>query len=1345
MSFADRRELFGSHLSWLHTWPQRYGFALLAVLIATVLRYLVGLFLGLNEPFVLFYPAVAIVALLAGFGPGIVATVVAMIAGGFFFLEPVNSFQIRNAEDIVGPLLFLGTGMVICGLVQVSRGRETRLQEFERVIEGLEEMIVVVDRDYRYVIANQSFLNYRGVKREEVIGRLISEVLNPEVFEKTVREKVDECLRGQVVQYEMRYQYPEKGERNLFISYFPIEGPDGVDRAACVLQDTTERKRAEEGWKLFRTLIDQSNDAVEVLDPETLRFLDVNDKACKDLGYTKEELLSLTVFDIDPNADPTCKAEVFEEMQRAGYVVKEAVHRRKDGSTFPVEASLKYVQLDRNFIVAIARDITERKRAEEALREGEDRYRDLVEHSEDLVCTHDLEGRLLSVNPAPARLLGYEAEEMLKIPMKEMIPAEYRPLFDAYLRRIKESGSDKGLMVVLTRTGEQRTWEYCNTLRTEGVASPVVRGIAHDVTERRRAELASRESEQRYRHLFERNVAGVAISSLDGRVLDCNDAWAQMLGYDRAEEIRGRATSEFYFNVGDRNPLMSELMRDRAFFSREAQLRRKDGTPVWVLSNCVVFSSEGGTSVVQATMIDITQRKRAEQDLRSREEDYRRFVAQSSEGIFREDLTVPISIALPEDEVVSRIRHDSYISECNDALARMYGFALSREMVGKRLGDMLVPEDASNLETMREYVRSGFHVLDRESHEVDQHGNPKVFRNSMIGIVENGTLVRTWGIQRDVTEQVKHDEARKEAEAALRKSEEHFRILVEQASDGIFLADSKGRYLDVNTAGADMLGYRRDEIVRLSIADLLASEEIPRLAPEIARFDCGEVTQSEWKFRRKDGSIFSGEVCGKRLPDGRLQGILRDVTERKNAEKAMRQSEERFRVALKDSPITVFNQDCDLRYTWIYNPHLYWQHEIVGKTDAEIIGKEKAAQLDNLKRRVLMTGVALREEVQIPHDGKSYAFDLTIEPLFGADGSVIGITGASMDIARLRELADTLLDARDKLVQEKSYLEGEIQAELGFEEIIGRSPALVDVLKKARVVAPTDSTVLLLGETGTGKELVARSVHKLSDRHERNFIKLNCAAVPSGLLESELFGHEKGAFTNAVNQKIGRIELADKGTLFLDEIGELPLELQPKLLRVLQDREFERLGGVRTLHVDVRIISATNRDLQQDVADKTFREDLYYRLNVFPIQLPPLRERRSDIPMLVRHFVRKHAGRMGRHIDTIPPEAMSVLQGWNWPGNIRELENVIERMVIMTKSRTLAAPPMELDVPLELPDDNFMEMERDHILKVLRETGGVLSGPDGAANRLGIKRTTLQSMLKRFGIGPEEYRRRIRT
>jgi formate hydrogenlyase transcriptional activator len=331
---------------------------------------------------------------------------------------------------------------------------------------------------------------------------------------------------------------------------------------------------------------------------------------------------------------------------------------------------------------------------------------------------------------------------------------------------------------------------------------------------------------------------------------------------------------------------------------------------------------------------------------------------------------------------------------------------------------------------------------------------------------------------------------------------------------------------------------------------------------------------------------------------------------------------------------------------------------------------------------------------------------------------------------------------KNRLAAEKQYLEGEIRTELNFDDIIGDSPALKKALDPIPIVADSDATVLVLGETGTGKELVARAIHRMSRRKERNFIKVNCAAIPTGLLESELFGHEKGAFTGAVTQKIGRMELADHGTLFLDEVGEIPLELQPKLLRVLQDHEFERLGGTRTIKVDLRLVAATNRDLNKDVAERQFRSDLFYRLNVFPVHMPSLRERRQDVPMLVRHFVRHYALRMDRHIETIPAETMNALTNWHWPGNVRELENFIERSVILSDDTVLRAPLAELEIEMlkgGSSDHTLDTAERQHILGVLRETGGLLSGPTGAAHRLGLKRTTLQSKMQRLHIAREDY------
>ena len=332
-------------------------------------------------------------------------------------------------------------------------------------------------------------------------------------------------------------------------------------------------------------------------------------------------------------------------------------------------------------------------------------------------------------------------------------------------------------------------------------------------------------------------------------------------------------------------------------------------------------------------------------------------------------------------------------------------------------------------------------------------------------------------------------------------------------------------------------------------------------------------------------------------------------------------------------------------------------------------------------------------------------------------------------------------ELKDKLAEEKLYLEDEIRTEYDFEEIVGDSQSLKRVLRDVETVAPTDSTVLIQGESGTGKELIARAIHNLSARRQRTFVKVNCAAIPTGLIESELFGHEKGAFTGAISQKIGRFELADKGTLFLDEIGDIPLELQPKLLRVLQEREFERLGSTRTLKVDIRLVTATNRDLGQMIASREFREDLFYRLNVFPIPLPPLRDRREDIPLLVRYFTQKYARRMSRRIETIPTEAMEALANWNWPGNVRELENFVERAVILTRGSALHVPLAELRNGGEAAAPAVMgsrttleEAEREHILRALRESNWVVGGPAGAAVRLGLKRTTLQSRMVKLGI-----------
>lgn len=397
--------------------------------------------------------------------------------------------------------------------------------------------------------------------------------------------------------------------------------------------------------------------------------------------------------------------------------------------------------------------------------------------------------------------------------------------------------------------------------------------------------------------------------------------------------------------------------------------------------------------------------------------------------------------------------------------------------------------------------------------------------------------------------------------------------------------------------------------------------------------------------------------------------------------------------------------------------------EMYQKAFAEGLNSFCDVPLISRNRLLGVLAVARREENAFDQDDVTFLIQVANQVAIGVENAL-----AYRKIAELT----------DKLAQEKLYLEDEIRGEMDFEGIVGQSSGLRHVLNLVETVAPSDSTVLLLGETGTGKELIARAIHDRSKRKDRTFVKLNCAAIPTGLIESELFGHERGAFTGAISQKVGRLELADQGSLFLDEVGDIPIEIQPKLLRALQEQEFERLGSTHTKKVSVRLVAATNRDLEGMIESREFRSDLYYRLNVFPIRIPPLRERPEDIPLLVRYFTQKYARRMEKQIESIPTTAMKKLSAWHWPGNIRELENFIERSVILSHASVLQVPTSEIGGnggSLTAPSLRQAD-DREQILRILKQTQGRVAGPQGAATRMGIKRTTLISRMKKLGIDP---------
>jgi len=537
-------------------------------------------------------------------------------------------------------------------------------------------------------------------------------------------------------------------------------------------------------------------------------------------------------------------------------------------------------------------------------------------------------------------------------------------------------------------------------------------------------------------------------------------------------------------------------------------------------------------------------------------------------------------------------------------------------------------------------------------------------------------------------------------------------------------------------AGASRIyGYQADQAVEKHVSMLYPGDDAQEatLQEELNRAIIeGHVGTEGWQAR-KDGSRFWANSITMALQDehGELQGFaraVRDFTERHEADEKLRLTRARTGPVPTESTIAgVVSGEYD-RIPEVNDAFL----ELVGYSRDDLVSGRllwadltppEYAALDELAHEE-----GLRFGACTPFEKELLRKDGTRVPVL--------VTTAVLKLSPFRWISFVqALRERDRL---KSVEVDTSEIKHEFEEMVGGSAALQRVLRQAEVVAPTDANVLILGETGTGKELVARAIHRLSPRTHLPFVTLNCAAIPTGLLESELFGYERGAFTGALAQKIGRFEMAHRGTLFLDEVGDIPLDLQPKLLRALQEKSFERLGGTKTIPIDVRLIAATNRNLTQMMGDKLFRSDLYYRLKVFPITTPPLRDRPEDIPMLVRHFTAKYAAKMGRHIEKIPAETMRALADWRWPGNVRELENFMERSVILSSGPTLRAPLDEIqqDSPGTAATDTLEDVEREHIFRVLRESGGVVST---AAIRLGLHRTTLNAMMRKLGISRKDF------
>ncbi len=580
---------------------------------------------------------------------------------------------------------------------------------------------------------------------------------------------------------------------------------------------------------------------------------------------------------------------------------------------------------------------------------------------------------------------------------------------------------------------------------------------------------------------------------------------------------------------------------------------------------------------------------------------------------------------------------------------------------------------------------------------------------------------------------------------------EQYQHIVESTTSIVGLVDHNYVYKYANEAYCDAFKKDRLEIIGISVADLFGQEKFDQeLRPNYDRCFAGEkVIFQSWGEFPGWGKRYM-DVCYSPFfdTDREVSAVVvsaHDITEVKQLEMKLKESEDRFRTFMDNNPASIYIKDendvhiyANLAACKATNKKL---DELIGSTTKDLWPSEVADKLIALDWKVLQEGdIKVTDEWSNPKKGgtrwrKDIKFPINLasgKKLLG--GIAIDITDIKKNEKRLQKAYKEIKTLKQKLEQENIYLREEVKLSHRHDRIVGNSEPVIEMLSQLEQVAETDATVLILGETGTGKELLANEVHRLSRRKGQTMIKVNCAALPATIIESELFGREKGAYTGSMSRQVGRFEIADGSTLFLDEIGEMPLEVQSKLLRVLQEGQFERLGSPRTLSTDVRIIASTNRNLAKNVAEGAFREDLYYRLNVFPITVPPLRDRSKDVPMLVWHFVKELESSMGKTIHHIPNKSLAALQAYNWPGNIRELRNVVENAMIIAKGKALRiAPPTNLNVKvkklLKLED-----VERNHIKDVLQKTSWRVSGHNGAAEQLGLKPTTLESRMKKLGI-----------
>ncbi|MFL6229983.1 MAG: ABC transporter substrate binding protein [Pyrinomonadaceae bacterium] len=1135
----------------------------------------------------------------------------------------------------------------------------------------------------------------------------------------------------------------------------------GKDVLLAVVRDISERIGNEESLreseKRFRATFEQAavGMAHVALDG---RWLMVNQKLCDIVGYSRAELLTKSFQEITYPEDLDTDLEQHRRLL-AGEIETSSLEKRyvrKDGSLVWINLTISLMRSKTStkplYFINVIEDISPRKRAEEGERESEEKYRTLFNSMDEGFTVFDVlfdgEGRAVDLlfrvtNPAFERQTGWSNVVGRRI--REFAPALEEVWFENY-GRVATTGEP---MRFIDWAAPLNKWYEVYTYRLGEAGSSTVAVLFSDVTERVRAVEALRRSEAVLTQAGQMASLGAweADLSHSDNIIEVPVVWSdevyRIFGYEPgAVEV---SSGLFYHHVHpDDRQLVLEALRaaldEGRSYKLEYRIVRADGVERVVQAHAdVEVDGAGRPSRMSGALQDITERKVADEALRRSEAGLAQASQMASLGAWEVDLSHS------EDVEKNPLTW-------SDEVYRIYGYEPGAVEVSSELFFRHVhPDDRQRIRDEFSAARDERRPYQLEHRIVRADRAERVVQeHAVFDMDEAGRPSRIIGAVQDITE-------RKAAEEALRQSEGRLRRAQLAARVGTWEWDARTGESVWSEMVWQLLGLEPNDgaTTHERFLDFVHPEDRDSFLLKVSEVMAGgEEYYNEFRIVRRDGGVIWLSSSGRliRLASGepeRFIGVNIDISERKLAQESLRQSETRFREMADTAPVMIWVADADQRSTYFNKQWL----EFTGRSMDEELGNGWADSIhpDDYAhcRETFNSAFDRREPFNIEYrlrcadGGFRWVLDIGT-PRFSSGGDFIGFIGSCIDIHARKESEDamhTILEEvsrlKNQLQEENIYLREEIKLEHNFSEIVGRSDAIKYVLRKIEQVAPTDSTVLITGETGTGKELVARAIHSGSQRRNYPLVKVNCAALAASVIESELFGHEKGSFTGATGLKKGRFELANGATLFLDEIGELPLESQGKLLRVIQEGEFERLGGNKTIKVDVRIIAATNRNLLKEVQNGVFREDLWYRLNVFPITMPPLRQSEEDIPLLVEHFVSKFSKKMGKVITSVSPATLNALRNYKWPGNVRELANVIERAVINNGSSVLHITniPELLDVEGQLTlNKTLEEMEREYIASVLDYAGWRIEGPQGAASVLGLHPSTLRTRMSKLGI-----------